>query len=34
VPRMAGSDVGVIWAVEKPIKKGEKNGLYYNERTP
>jgi len=24
---MAGSDAGVIWAVEKPIKKGEKKWL-------
>jgi hypothetical protein len=30
---MAGSDSGVISAVEKPFKKGENNGLYYNERT-
>jgi hypothetical protein len=33
VPRIAGLDLGVIWAVEKPFKKGENNGLYYNERT-
>jgi len=31
---IAGSDSGMMGAVEKPIMKGEKNGLPYNERTP
>jgi hypothetical protein len=31
---MARSETGRIGAVEKPFKKGENYGVYYNERTP
>jgi len=34
VLRTAGSESGLKKAAAKPFKKGETNGLYYNEGTP